>query len=95
MRTLAQRLKIHVLICAAIRRTTSNLPISAKCRLNDVFSYPMQYTVFCIHCYSKSKLISRILKYNIERLKIEIYVIVHVAYFLHRTDQTMQAQRQP
>ena len=50
---LSQRLKIHVLICAAIRRTTRNLLISAKCRLNYVFPYPMQYTVFYnIHCYS-------------------------------------------
>ena len=45
---LPQRLKIHVLICAAIRRTTRNLPISVKCRLNYVFSYPMQYILYTV-----------------------------------------------
>ena len=41
-----QRLKIHALICAAMRRTTRNLPISDKCRLNYIFSYRMQYICY-------------------------------------------------
>ena len=45
---LPQRLKIHVLICAAIRRTTRNLPIIPKCRLNYVFSYPMQCILYTL-----------------------------------------------